>query len=273
MDIRYIALEEVLDLRADQRTRYQMFVGDIRTRIDIERAVRDIDAVVNLAAVVGSPACDARPDDARSINVDGTRLLTRLVPLETPVIHMSTCSVYGRVKEHICSETALPSPITLYGETKLHSETAVVDRGGVVLRAVTAYGPSLHPRLDLLVHTLIRFGLAKQRLKLFEPHAVRPVIHVEDISRGLLFSIENFDVMTGRIFNLASEDTSVTKMALATRVHELTGLEVDVDTTEADPDARDYAVDCCRIKKLGFAATRMLDAGLRETTDWLRQIV
>ena len=265
--------EVVLDLRGDQQAQYEVFVGDIRKREDLEIALKDADAVVNLAAIVGSPACDADPEDAKSINVEGARLLARVAPPHIPVIHMSTCSVYGRTKELVCSETVQPLPITLYGETKLHSEEAVLARGGVVLRAVTAYGPSPSPRLDLLLHTLIRLGLTKQRVKLFEPFAVRPMIHTEDIARGLLFSLERFDAMTGKVYNLASHDGALTKMDLANRVSELTGLQVEIDEERTDPDGRDYSVACCEIKRLGFETSKPLDVGIRETTEWLKQMI
>jgi len=273
LDRQTLAIQNLLDLRGDEQSRCEMLIGDIRQRRDLQLALEGTDAVVNLAAIVGSPACDASPEDAESINVGGTRLLARVAPPHVPVIHMSTCSVYGRTKELICRETVLPHPITLYGETKLQSEGAVLARGGVVIRAVTAYGPSPNPRFDLFLHTLIRYGLTKRRLKLFEPFAVRPMIHTEDIARGLLFSLERFDAMTGKVYNLASDDGALTKMDLVNRVSELTGLQVEIDEKRTDPDGRNYNVACCEIKKLGFETSKPLDVGLRETIEWLNQII
>jgi nucleoside-diphosphate-sugar epimerase len=273
LDRHKLAFENSLDFHGDQHARCEILVGDIRERGDLQVALEGADAVVNLAAIVGSPACAAWPEDARSINVEGARLLARVAPPHVPMIHMSTCSVYGRTKERICREDVQPHPITLYGETKLQSEEAVLARGGVVLRAVTAYGPSPNPRFDLLLHTLIRFGLTKRRLRLFEPFAVRPMIHIEDIARGLLFSLERFEAMSGKIYNLASDDGALTKMDLVTRVSELTGLQVEIDEERTDPDGRDYSIACCQIKKLGFKTNKPLDVGLRETTEWLNQII
>jgi nucleoside-diphosphate-sugar epimerase len=271
LDMRKLVINN-LGLNDDQLSRYEMIVGDIRKQEDLSRTLKDADAVVNLAAIVGSPACAEKPEDAWSTNVTGARLLARVAPAHLPLIQMSTCSVYGRTKQPICRETDLPNPITIYGETKLHAEEAILERRGVVLRAVTAYGSSPIPRYDLFVHTLICYGLTNRRLHLFEPYAIRPMIHTEDIARGLLFSLEHFDVMAGNIYNLASDNSALTKLALVNRVSKLTGLQFEINIKQNDPDGRDYNVACDKIKKLGFETTKALDIGLLETTAWLNQI-
>lgn len=254
-------------------SRYEMIEGDIRQEEDLRPALKNIDAVVNLAAIVGSPACAERPEDAWSINVAGASLLARVTPAHLPLIQMSTCSVYGRTQQPICSETDPPNPITIYGETKLHAEEAIMERGGVVLRAVTAYGPSPNPRYDLFLHMLIYFGLTNRKLHLFEPSAIRPMIHTEDIVRCLLFSLEHFEAMCGNVYNLSSDNSALTKLTLVNRVSELTGLQFEINVSQNDPDGRDYNIACDKIKKLGFEPTKTLDIGLYETIMWLKQII
>src|SRR5690348_10095769 len=98
-------LSALLKLTGEQRSRCELMVGDIRNPQDLKIAVDNIDAVIHLAAVVGSPACDVNPQDAMTINVDGTRVVAQTAPKNLPLICLSTCSVYGRVFDGMCRET------------------------------------------------------------------------------------------------------------------------------------------------------------------------
>jgi nucleoside-diphosphate-sugar epimerase len=266
-------LSALLRLTEEERSRCDFLIGDIRDPNALKAAVDNMDAVIHLAAIVGSPACDANPQAARSINVDGTRAVAETTPRNLPLIYLSTCSVYGRVSNGVCCETDSVCPLTLYGETKRLSEKIVIDREGVALRATTAYGGSPRFRWDLIIHTFIRRALTTGRLRLFEPHAIRPFIHIEDIASALVFTIEHFGVMAGKIYNIGSDDGTLTKLDLAQRIGALTGLEIEIDEVGRDPDGRHYRVAFNQIQQVGYRTSRPFDAGLKETVDWIRALI
>ena len=54
---------------------YQFIKGDIRDKYVVEEAMRDIDHVVHLAAIVGEPAARKFHEDAKSINNTGTEIV------------------------------------------------------------------------------------------------------------------------------------------------------------------------------------------------------
>lgn len=269
LDHRRIDLPALLNLNEAERNRHELRVGDICNPHDLASAMDKMDAVVHLAAVVGSPACDANPQAAKLINVDGTRAVALATPRNLPLICMSTCSVYGG-GNILCRETDPIHPLTLYGETKAISERIIIDRGGVVLRATTAYGPSPYFRWDLIIHTFVRLGLTGGRLKLFEPRAIRPFIHVEDMAKALVFGIQHFASMRGEIYNVGSDDSTLTKLDLAQRIGALTGLAIEINEMGRDPDGRNYRVDFNRIEQLGYRTSHSLDTGLKETVEWIR---
>ncbi len=252
-------------------TRFEMLIGDIRVEEDLRRGLKDIDAVVNLAAIVGSPSCAQYPEEAWSVNVNGAQLLSKLTPAQTPVVQLSTCSVYGNVKQKICNENDKTNPLTIYAETKLQAEKAVLARNGVVLRPVTAYGPSPTPRFDLFLHTLIYFGIKKKKFSLFEPQAIRPMIYIDDLVRAVQFSLINFSLMHGNIYNIGSDKGEFTKLELVKKVSNLTGLQFDINENQSDPDGRDYSISWDKIQDLGFKLNTPIDIGLAQTTDWLYQ--
>jgi nucleoside-diphosphate-sugar epimerase len=250
--------------------RCEGLVGDLRNETDLEDALSKADAVVHLAAIVGSPACEADPERAWSVNVEGTHTLLRAVPKEMPLIFLSTCSVYGQVSRDVCREGDSVQPMTVYGKTKLCCERMVLERGGVALRSTTAFGASPRFRDDLLVHTFARLGLSGQRLDLFEPNAVRSFVHVADIARAIVFALDHSRAMSGQIYNIGADNATLTKIDLARRISKLTGLEIALDEDGFDPDGRDYQLSFERIESIGFRTAFSFDDALRHTVDWMR---
>lgn len=245
--------------------------GDVRDGAAVARALEGVDGVVHLAAIVGYPACDAAPDNAWSINVEGTRTVAEAIAPGTPFVAFSTCSIYGKSPTRSCSEQDAVAPLTLYSKSKLAAEAFVRRAGGVVLRPATVFGPSARFRGDLIVHDFIRRGLAREHLMLFQPQAMRAFVHIEDICRAALFGLENHEAMSGNVYNIGHQASTVTKAELARMIAAETDLTFAVENDKEDPDARDYWVNTDRISALGFAPTRGLPAGIRETTAWMRE--
>lgn len=266
-------ISALLNLNEAERERCSLLTGDIRNTHDVDLAVSGIDSAVHLAAIVGSPACDANQEAAISTNVQGTRILARSLPKDSPFVALSTCSVYGRALNGVCRETDPVYPLTLYGETKWTAERIVTDHGGAVLRATTAYGVSPRFRWDLLIHTFVRVALTSGRLKLFEPDAIRPFIHIEDAVGALLFAIGRFGDMAGKTYNIGSVDATLSKLELARQIATLTKLEIEIDETGRDPDGRHYRVSFDQINRLGYRVARTFDSGLKDTVDWMRHLL
>jgi nucleoside-diphosphate-sugar epimerase len=270
LDPRAGDLDLLLDCPKHKSTCCEGLVGDLRNEGDLKSALTGVGAIVHLAAIVGYPACQAGPGEAWSVNVEGTRALLHALPEGMPLIFLSTCSVYGLVSGDVCREVDPVRPLTLYGETKRCAERMVLERGGVVLRPTTAFGASPRFRDDLLVHTFARLGLSGQRLGLFEPNAVRSFVHVADVARAIVFALDHSRAMSGQIYNVGSENGTLTKIDLAERISALTGLEIALDERGFDPDGRHYRTSFERIESMGFRTAFSFADGLRHTVDWMR---
>jgi dTDP-4-dehydrorhamnose reductase len=97
-------------------------------------------AVIHCAALSRAAACEAKPDQARLNNVEATNHLAELAA-GVPLVFLSTDLVFdGRRGSYV--ETDAPRPLSVYGETKLAAEQAVL----------------AHPR-----HTVLRVSLAHGR--------------------------------------------------------------------------------------------------------------
>ncbi len=243
--------------------------ADIRDGEAMTAALSQADAIIHLAAVVGYPACDAEPGLARAVNEMGTRVVAESAPQCARFVFASTCSVYGHTPGALCSEDDPIQPMSLYAETKARAEKVALARGAVVLRPSTAFGASSNFRTDLILHDFVLRGLRGDRLRLFQPHAIRSFVYVEDMARAAIFAVERYQELAGRAFNVSAPDGSLSKLDLARRIAEATRLSFDIDDDRQDPDGRDYRVDTGRLAAAGFASDTGFDERLQETVTWM----
>ena len=248
----------------------ELISEDIRNTEVIERAIRDIDCVIHLAAIVGEPLCNRIPEAARQINELSTmNLLNACTKSIKRFVFGSTCSNYGSTSDIATEETPLQS-LSLYSETKVKSESRILDskRDGFepcVLRFATAFGLSPRMRFDLLVQEFIRDAIVNKKISIFGPDYWRPLVHVQDISNACILAIENDkNLISGQVYNVGDNSQNHTKIALAKMVKEhLPETEIDVKDGKKDP--RSYKVSFNKINsKLNFHTTKTVNDGIIE---------
>lgn len=237
--------------------------GDVRDMGALKGVVRQADAVIHLAAIVGYPACAAEPHDAESTNVGGTRLLCDLLSQRQRFLFASTGSTYGRVEGTADEETPI-NPLTLYGRTKRDGEAMARDAGGVCLRFATLFGVSPRLRLDLLVNDFCYQAFHHRQIVIFEGRHCRTFLHVRDAARVYPFALDHFEQMKGSIYNVGSSAMNYTKIDVAQAIrrrHDFYLHEADVGK---DLDERNYHVSFAKLEALGFRGAISLDDGIVE---------
>jgi nucleoside-diphosphate-sugar epimerase len=240
--------------------------GDIRDKQSLADAARTAEAVVHLAAIVGYPACHRAPEEAKTVNIEGTRNVAAVVGRRCPVIFASTSSCYGLVQDAICTEDTPLRPLSLYGESKVQGENIIRDAcEAVVYRIATAYGLSPRLRLDLLINDFVYRALNERRLRVYEGSARRSFIHVADIARGIGMALDKLPGMAGQVYNLGDESQNFSKLDICRLISQIIpGITVEECTDAKDLDRRDYAVSYARIKALGFQTGVAVQDGIRE---------
>jgi nucleoside-diphosphate-sugar epimerase len=249
--------------------------GDVRDEGAMRRLVKDADVLIPLAAVVGAPACDRDPWLARSVNLEAVQLLNRLRGQDQLVIFPNTNSGYGAQSgDAYCTEETPLQPITLYGQTKVEAEAALLESPNVItLRLATVFGLSPRMRLDLLVNHFVHAAFSEGHLVIFEKDFKRNFIHVRDVADCFLHCITNADRMVGRPYNAGLDAANLSKAELAAKIKEyVPHLYVHFAEVGSDPDRRNYIVSNQRLRQAGFAARRSLENGIQELLKGYRML-
>jgi len=243
---------------------FEFIKGDIRSKKTIKEALKGIDVIMHLAAIVGFPACRANPRLAREVNVNGTRNINTLRSKNQTIIFASTSSVYGAV-EGICTEKSPLNPASLYGKTKTIAEKEVLGKGNaVVLRFATGFGHSMMPRFDLLINDFVYQAVKNKQLIVFDKNNKRSFIHVQDMARSYVFALEHFNEMKNNAFNVGSEKMNFTKEEIALKIKEKTPYQLFFSGTGKDEDLRNYEVSYQKIRNIGFKTEVDINEGLDE---------
>ena len=266
-------------LRAvEKHPNFELVAGDIRDIRAVVETMKSCDAVIDLAAIVGDPACEENPQLAAEINRAATRMLIdvgRGYGIQRFLL-ASTCSVYG-ASEFLMDEHARVAPISLYARTKVDSENllleaACADFHPTILRLATLFGVSPRPRFDLVVNLLTARAIRSGKITVYNGEQWRPFMHVHDAARAFLACLEvnNVDTVSGEIFNAGSYGLNCRLSELAAKISAIIP-EVTVERVENE-DRRNYRVSFDKIhSRLGFVCERTLEQGIGEMAKMVRR--
>lgn len=254
---------------------FEFVQGDARDKSLLKHLIKDVEAIIPLAAMVGVGACQRDADMTRSVNLDAILLLNRLRSREQLVVYPTTNSGYGAQTGAVfCTEETPLQPISLYGETKAQAEAALLQsENAICLRLATVFGLSPRMRLDLLVNHFVLAAVNEGYLVIFEKDFKRNYVHVRDVSDCFVHCLQNRERMVGRPFNVGLDSANLSKAELAMKVKEhIPNFYVHFAEIGSDPDKRNYIVSNQRLREAGFEAKRSLDQGIRELIKGYRML-
>lgn len=255
------------------RRGFELLRGDIRDISTVSRALREVDAVVNLAALVGDPACKHLPTMAIETNYLANRMLAEACKYQqiNRYLFASTCSVYGQMAgDAPLTEEAPLHPVSLYARSKIQAETGILELvddnfSPTILRMGTLFGWSPRMRFDLVVNTMTKTAQSEGRIIVHGGGGQwRPLLHVADAAEAYRLCLEApLARVRGAVFNVGSE-------ALNCRIRDIAGVvqsclpQARLEVAGTAADVRNYAVSFARIRqRLRFRATRDIADGVR----------
>jgi len=248
----------------------EMMNGDCRNIQSVVSAMRGVDSVIHLAAIVGDPACEQDRQTASEINYAATRMLIEIAKGHgvRRFVFASSCSVYGATEE-LMDENSAVEPISLYAHTKVDSEHALLRAQSagfqpVIARLATVFGNSPRPRFDLVVNLLTAKAHQEGVITIFNGQQWRPFIHVDDVARGLITLLDApAEVAGGQVYNLGDTRLNYTLAQVAEKIREVfphTRVQ-EVDNS----DRRNYRVSFDKIRdQIGFECQWSLLDGINQ---------
>ncbi len=249
---------------------FELMRGDCRNIQDVVKAVRGVDTVIQLAAIVGDPACEQDRTSALEVNYAATRMLIEIAKGNgvRRLIFASSCSVYGASDEEVDEQSAV-RPVSFYGHTKVDSERVLLESSTetfhpTILRFATVFGLSYRPRFDLVVNLLSAKASQDGVITIYNGRQWRPFIHVRDLVEAVALVLESpVHVVGGQVLNVGDSRLNYCLSGVAETIREVfpaTSVE-HVDNA----DSRNYRVSFQKIETaLGFRASYTLRDGIDE---------
>ena len=186
----------------DERLRY--FIGDVRDRERLVRAMHGVDVVVHAAALKQVPACEYNPMEAIKTNIMGTANVVEAA-LDAGVKKVLTVSTDKAV-----------SPANLYGATKLAAEKLTIQSnayaGGSATRfSCVRYGNVVGSRGSVV--PLFLKQRSNGKITITDDRMTRFWLSLEQGVRFVIHSIEQME--GGEVFVPKIPSTKVTDLARA----------------------------------------------------------
>ena len=242
------------------RKNVNFIFGDIRDYKKINNILKEYDAVIWLAALVGDGACAINPALTHEINSETVKNLVK--NFKGKIVFLSTCSVYG-AQEGVLDENSEVNPLSEYASSKLVAEKYLEDADAIIFRLGTLFGVGdqfSRIRLDLVVNILTTKAYIDKKMSVFGGEQWRPLLHVKDVANAIGHTL---DTQTNGIFNLHYKNFKIIEIAneIKNKIS-----DVEIETTPLPfQDARNYQVSSDKLKDTaGFQATVDLTQGINE---------
>ncbi|WP_448642059.1 NAD-dependent epimerase/dehydratase family protein [Geodermatophilus sp. URMC 63] len=275
-------------LKLQRRDELTSVAGDLEfinldlTAAPVSEILRDVDVIFHQAGQPGVRASWSSGFNAYTMNniIATQRLLEAAAGVPSPpkFVYASSSSVYGTATSFPTLETALPSPVSPYGVTKLAAEHLCVLYAKahgvhtVSLRYFTVYGPGQRP--DMAFTRFCRAADTRETVRIFgDGEQVRDFTYIDDVVDANLLSATHPNVPAGAVINIAGGTNASVNSILRIFGEEL-GAPVKAEYVAASRgDAARTGGDTTRAQQiLGWQPRTDLRDGLRQQLDWVRSL-
>ncbi len=198
-------------LPKETRDRLEIFAGDIRDPNGVRTAMREIDTVFHLAALIAIPFSYHSPDSYLETNVRGTlNVIQAAREMGTRrVLVTSTSEVYGTAQFVPITEAHPKQPQSPYSASKIGADCIAesfyrsFDLPLTIVRPFNTYGPRQSARAVIpTIVTQLLSGMEEIRLGDLRP--TRDLLFVRDTVEGF-WAVAESEALIGHEVNIATQ--------------------------------------------------------------------
>jgi len=264
------------------KEKIEVYTGDIRDYDSVKDAIKGVDVVFHLAALIGIPYSYVSPLAYIKTNVEGTyNVLQAAKELHIQrVVHTSTSEVYGTAQYVPIDEKHPINPQSPYAATKSGADQLALTfyrSFGLpvsVIRPFNTFGSRQSARA--VIPTIITQILAgKKKIKLGNLDTTRDMNYVLNTVEGF-WHVGLHKNSVGEVINLGS-GREISIGGLASLIANLVGekIEIEVDQQRIRPEKSEVErllCDSTKARELtGWKPRYSLEEGLKATISWLKE--
>jgi NAD dependent epimerase/dehydratase len=269
----------------DVQGHFEVFAGDVRDPNGVRAALKDCDAVLHLAALIGIPFSYHSPDSYVDTNIKGTLNIVQAArDLGVGrVVHTSTSEVYGTARFVPITEAHPLQGKSPYSASKIGADQLAMSFHAsfgtpvTIVRPFNTYGPRQSARA--VIPTIItQIASGARQIKLGSLHPTRDFSYVSDTVAGFMAALRSPRAV-GEVVNLGSGfEISIGDTARA--IGELMAVELEIltDHVRLRPDASEVErlwADTAKARMLldwqpEFGGLDGFRKGLSNTVEWFR---
>ena len=266
-----------------EKDKLEIFAGDVRDPNGVRTAMKDIDIVFHLAALIAIPYSYHSPDSYVDTNVKGTlNALQAARDLQVErILVTSTSEVYGTAQFVPITELHPKQPQSPYSASKIGADCMAesfhrsFDLPVTIVRPFNTYGPRQSARA--VIPTIITQLLAgATEIKLGDVTPTRDLLYVADTVEGFI-EIAKAELLIGHEVNIATQsEISVKELAdeLVRQVNPAAKIVTE------DQRLRPAKSEVFRLfgsnqkiqEYTSWNKKYSLAEGLRETVEWFRNV-
>lgn len=245
--------------------------GDVRDYGVVEEAVRGIDAVVHLAAVIDVVESFEKPDLYFEVNVRGTYNIAKASKSIDTFIFASSCAVYGDpVKIPIDEDHPLrpKSPYAaskIAGEVYIHVFSQINSYRPVVFRLFNVYGAKQsRAYTGVIIEFIKRISRGEPPIIFGDGSQTRDFVYVDDVVKAMINALRNKKACG--IYNIGSgKATTINELAMTIlRIMNREDLK-PINMPPRPGDIKHSVADITKARKeLGYNPTTTIEKGIKD---------
>jgi UDP-glucose 4-epimerase len=258
----------------------QLIVGSILDRDLVREAMKGVDFVFHLAAMVSVQESVQKPNECAEINAGGTAIVLQEAARARAkkLIFSSSAAIYGDNPTIPKIESMPADPKSPYATSKYEGEQhcrSFTDQGRlttVSLRYFNVFGPYQSPRSEYAaaVPAFIEKAIRNEPITIFgDGRQSRDFIYVKDVAAANAFFALKSDA-TG-VFNVAcGRQTTITDLAVTIRNLAKSSSTIDY-RAERPGDVKYSVAGLDKTKAAGFTAVWVFATGLRASIAFFKE--
>jgi len=257
----------------------EIMQGDLRDVEAVFKAVKNMDTVFHLGALIAIPYSYVNPREVIEVNIMGTMnvLMAARDANVRRVIHTSTSEVYGTAQYVPIDEKHPLQGQSPYSASKIGADKIAesfyrsFDIPVVTVRPFNTYGPRQSTRA--VIPTIITQALTRDEVKLGSLDPMRDFTFVTDTVNGFMRAAEADNVL-GEEINLGNDNT-IRIGDLVEKIFDIIGKtpKITTDAQRIRPGKSEvmklWASNQKAKEMIGWEPRISLDEGLRVTIEWI----